>query len=246
VIRLDRAGIAATAALTSARTGLQATVGDAPGKAFVATRSRYAYTSMQPRLTAAQRRKCAYCEDYLRTRMIEVDHIRPKDPSKYWWLAYSLENLVATCRSCNNAKSNKWRLMPGTTRLIPREEPWVVPEPSMLVDPTVEDPDDHITYVYAGGLWRVAALTRRGRWTIDSLELDRDSFTLEANEFVLDAVDPYAKEIASAKSDLDRARLAAAVAEIKRYDLIERRWTQMIRVLIRHSVAGTYSTPILP
>src|SRR4051812_49238117 len=110
MIKLDRSELAPTVALTRAQAGLDAAVTDAAGEAFVKARSKTSYTSMQARLTAAQNRKCAYCEDYLRNRMIEVDHIRPKHASEYWWLAYSLRNLVASCRSCNNAKSNKWSL----------------------------------------------------------------------------------------------------------------------------------------
>jgi uncharacterized protein (TIGR02646 family) len=230
----------------TARAALAAAADDDAGKTVVASRSTHSYRSMQTRLANSQRRKCAYCEDYLRKRMIEVDHIRPKDAAKYWWLAYELENLVATCRSCNNAKSNKWQLLPGVARLIPRDRPWIVSEPSMLVDPTVDDPSLHITYVYAGGLWRVAGLTRRGRWTINALELDRDSFTYEANELILDVIDKPALEVMAAKADLDRARLVAAVAVLKEIDTAGRRWTQLIRTLIQHAVAGTYVTPVLP
>jgi|HubBroStandDraft_3_1064219.scaffolds.fasta_scaffold180820_1 hypothetical protein len=44
--------------------------------------------------------KCAYCETP--TSVVDygdVEHFRPK--SKYWWLAYSYENYLASCAICN-------------------------------------------------------------------------------------------------------------------------------------------------
>lgn len=101
---------------------------------------------MRDVLATAQHGKCGYCEDFLRPRMTEIDHIRPKKSTHYWWLAYSPQNLLATCKTCNNTKGDQWQLEPGTAPLTPRKEPWQVPEPGMLIDPTVEDPGSHVTY----------------------------------------------------------------------------------------------------
>src|SRR5262245_26496361 len=44
--------------------------------------------------------KCAYCESPTRVVAFgDVEHFRPK--SKYWWLAYSYENYLPACTSCN-------------------------------------------------------------------------------------------------------------------------------------------------
>jgi hypothetical protein len=44
--------------------------------------------------------KCAYCESPTATVAYgDVEHYRPK--SIYWWLAYSLENYLASCAICN-------------------------------------------------------------------------------------------------------------------------------------------------
>ncbi len=51
-------------------------------------------------LLAESKDKCAYCESP--TRVIsygDVEHFRPK--SIYWWLAYSYENYLPSCTSCN-------------------------------------------------------------------------------------------------------------------------------------------------
>jgi len=201
---------------------------------------------MRPQLVAQQHNKCAYCEDYLRERMIEIDHIRPKKRDLYWWLAYSVENLVAVCRACNNMKSSKWELCSGGPQLIPRQKPWMTPEDAMLIDPTAEDPTQHLTYIYAKGKWRIAAMSPRGRWTIEKLGLDRDSFTHEANEFVLQAMDGHAKEVEAAKLEQDSLRLRDALVDLLDFDRPEQRWRHLVQTVIRHIVNGTYYAPITP
>jgi hypothetical protein len=53
-------------------------------------------------LIAESSDKCAYCETNFRTVSFgDVEHYRPK--SLYWWLAYCLENYLASCQICNQA-----------------------------------------------------------------------------------------------------------------------------------------------
>jgi hypothetical protein len=52
------------------------------------------------RLKAETRGKCAYCE--ASTAVVahgDVEHFRPK--SRYWWLAYCLDNYLYSCQICN-------------------------------------------------------------------------------------------------------------------------------------------------
>lgn len=245
MIRLQRDGLFETPQLAAARSRFAGATTDEAGIKVVADVSGAAWTSMREQLFAAQHAKCAYCEAYLRPRMIEIDHIRPKKATHYWWLAYSIENLVAACRACNNAKSSRWALRNGTTKLTPRQQPWVTPEPAMLVDPTTDDPTPHLTYVFAGGLWRIAATSTRGRWTIENLELDGDAFTYEVNEFILQALDPYAREVEQAKRALDTERLSEALAKLSSFDRPQQRWLQLVRTICGHVIAGTYQRPAL-
>jgi len=50
--------------------------------------------------------KCCYCES--KVTGIEIEHYRPK--SKYYWLAYSWDNLMLVCSHCNKAKGDKFPL----------------------------------------------------------------------------------------------------------------------------------------
>lgn len=59
--------------------------------------------------------KCAYCEQYVIGGNIQLDnkstieHYRPK--GKYYWLAYSWDNLLWCCHGCNDSKSNEFEVV---------------------------------------------------------------------------------------------------------------------------------------
>lgn len=68
--------------------------------------SRYKYKDIKNRLLKAHNEKCAYCET--RNRRLQVEHYRPK--SKYYWLAYSWDNLLLSCQACNTFKGNRFEI----------------------------------------------------------------------------------------------------------------------------------------
>ena len=58
--------------------------------------------------------KCAFCEQKLsiggdRTDTRTIEHYRPK--SKYYWLAFSWDNLLLCCRGCNKNKVDKFEIL---------------------------------------------------------------------------------------------------------------------------------------
>ena len=198
---------------------------------------------MRDALARDQRHRCAYCEDDLIERVNEVDHIRPQDANKYWWLAFAVPNLVLACRACNNFKLNKWSLQSGARALRPREEPWTTEENAMLVDPTVEDPRPHFTYVYAGGRWRIAGRTDRGLWTIQALELDRDSFTRRSNQWLREAVDPRVLLLHRAEAAADHATIRAVTRELVAFTMPGERWSHFASIVVDAIRSGHYQSP---
>ncbi|MEZ4398971.1 MAG: hypothetical protein R3B06_03080 [Kofleriaceae bacterium] len=153
-----------------------------------------------------QHGKCAYCERQTGDDGEPVEHFRPKaeawrgDPwgddrgptDGYWWLAWTWENLLFACASCNCAarKGNWFPLAPGTAALAaPRRRPAndascfrLAAERPLLLDPAVDDPLEHIvwrpldpTEAVDKMEWRPVHLTERGRVTIKVLGLDRAS-----------------------------------------------------------------------
>lgn len=74
----------------------------------------YGHRTVKVALLARQHGKCAYCErPLLDSRDADVEHFRPKggfcqrDPADtpeqpgYYWLAYAWENLLVSCKGCN-------------------------------------------------------------------------------------------------------------------------------------------------
>jgi hypothetical protein len=131
-------------------------------------------------LQALFKTKCAYCEsDYSAYGPVHVEHYRPKfgvtDCSAhrgYWWLANEWTNLLPACHDCNcerwhptakdapefdgcvrpaeqlYGKGNHFPLN-GTPRASRPRQKYSNEDP-LLIDPTRQDPRDHITWKVIG------------------------------------------------------------------------------------------------
>lgn len=68
---------------------------------------RYKYRDVKEALFELYHKKCAFCEQ--RVEVPHVEHFRPK--SKYYWLAYSWDNLLLACAACNTSKNNTFDIL---------------------------------------------------------------------------------------------------------------------------------------
>ncbi len=68
--------------------------------------SRYKTQDVKDKLNNLYHHKCAYCEDH--AEQTHVDHYRPK--KDYFWLAYSWDNLICSCPTCNQFKCNNFEI----------------------------------------------------------------------------------------------------------------------------------------
>lgn len=59
--------------------------------------SRYKQDDVKKALQTQYKNKCAFCEQY--SERWDVEHYRPK--TIYYWLAYSWDNLLYACPTCN-------------------------------------------------------------------------------------------------------------------------------------------------
>lgn len=143
-----------------------------------------------------------------------------RDKARYWWLAWTWENLLYTCGKCNTAYKQNW--FPCEAGSMPLDERHAPPgaERPLLVDPSREDPLDHIRFTpdLDGGAeesqmgWGPIPLTERGRWTIAVLGLHRrmglrTQWKIRAREILGDA-DFQAARSAVARGDFATARSA--------------------------------------
>ncbi len=69
----------------------------------------YKVGSVQKKLNEIYHLKCAYCEQKLLDSPKHIEHYRPKDT--YFWLAYSWDNLLLSCGSCNSTKGKRFETL---------------------------------------------------------------------------------------------------------------------------------------
>jgi uncharacterized protein (TIGR02646 family) len=157
-----------------------------------------AYHSVKRDLLTMQRHKCCYCDRRSIPDHNSVEHYRPF--IRYWWLAWTWENLLFACAACNGkgGKSDEFPLVHGSTALGVPEQPPGSEQP-LLIDPTVDDPRLHIRFIkLPTKKWAPVGITERGRATILTLRLDRDTYLDEFTYHVKHTVMPVVRDIQTA------------------------------------------------
>lgn len=135
--------------------------------------SAYKHEAVKQRLEELFHRKCAYCESsYASQAPVDVEHFRPKgrvegEPQHpgYWWLAAEWTNLLPSCLDCNrrrkqlvpritndlkllweNMQTGKKDCFPIAGVRAQAEEKDFSAERALLLDPTRDEPDEHLEY----------------------------------------------------------------------------------------------------
>jgi uncharacterized protein (TIGR02646 family) len=117
--------------------------------------SRY-FRKIRPELIKDFNNKCGYCEcDLNLTSLPNIDNFYPK--SKFGKEAFDWVNLILCCQVCNISKAN---FFPTDDNGDP-----------LLINPSIENPDDHILLDINSGL--LNGLTEKGKVTISTLRLNR-------------------------------------------------------------------------
>jgi len=200
-------------------------------------------------LHAYQNGKCCYCERHRDANAeADVEHFRPKlgvtensGHPGYWWLAYKWNNLLFVCKSCNSDhKQNHFPLLQEIDRASTPKNNLSAEKP-VLIDPSLEDPDDFIDYDWESIPGKVFPVGKdaeeRGRQTIKILALDiRDDLhesrwgilqTLQFAERILHSSSPqqpmyqYALEQLKRKADSRQECLGFVLCYISRRELQE-------------------------
>lgn len=95
----------------------------------------------------------------------------------YYWLAYTWDNLLWSCKMCNGShKKNLFPLEDPTVRDCAGRT--VADEAPLLIDPSACDPREHIRFK----LDKAFGITDAGRITIDSLGLNREKLVESRRE----------------------------------------------------------------
>lgn len=149
--------------------------------------SIYAHDDVKDVLVRIQNHKCCFCESRV-THISDgdVEHFRPKagwsnvdhrgksilNKPGYYFLAYDWNNLMLSCLMCNQRiKRNNFPLLNEAHRTIVTHTYDVSRELSVFINPTLENPEAHITFYEDSP----QGISLRGKKTVEYLELDRFS-----------------------------------------------------------------------
>lgn len=229
MIRIDRAGQSAPPGFASEATNALQPIAAAVAAGALTSnhfkKAVYASEAVKEAVWRVQHRKCCFCERPYERKFSTVEHFRPKTTARdatglrvpgYWWLGYDFDNLYFACAICNNAKNDWFPVDPPTARLVFPQHPRTHAEACLIVDPAVDEPEAHLTYVEdlsARGRYRIAARDVRGEWTIRACALDRDDLDELRDAWFDDMVAPV---MAAHRRGVDVGDLVVALVAPRR------------------------------
>lgn len=130
--------------------------------------------------------KCAYCESKLNKDQGVVDRFRPHNgvrdkkeyyPDLYWWLTFEWDNLVYSCKDCNQYKANYF---PVSGARVKNSHGDLLKEKRLLLNPCFDDPNNHFTFRNG----EINSDTSEGIQTIELLNLNRTSLVNKRKDSV--------------------------------------------------------------
>lgn len=170
------------------------------------------YRDHRGNLTIDFKQRCGYCNDvhFYRTASFEIDHFIPRKKNKQPFLTIKTEtdysNLIYACKSCNNAKSNKW---PTNDQNICHHNN------EGFIDPCEADYDNQFLRLSNG---QIKAVTDLGKWMRRELKLDKPQHEIIYNLEQLDIIiDELEKELQNLEDLNIYKRITALLLKHKAY-----------------------------
>jgi uncharacterized protein (TIGR02646 family) len=180
--------------------------------------NRYKQDDIKVALNALYHGFCAYCEEY--AEALHVEHYRPK--STYWWLAYSWDNLLYVCPTCNSTKNDRFEVDGSQVDWPPSDSGWIqinalgasydAIERPRLVNPEVESPETFLQFSIYG---EILADDPRYQYTIRVCGLDRDALRARRKKIVDDLRNDLASAFAEYSGDELRVALKNTLDSFK-------------------------------
>lgn len=150
--------------------------------------SRYKQDDIKDALKQHYQNKCAYCEQYV--ERWDVEHYRPK--KIYYWLAYSWDNLLLACPTCNqNYKGDHFKISQQQAQYTNAAiqnihclcESYNELEKPALLHPEFDILDNIFSYDLQGHIF---SQNTRGQYTIKTCGLNRKALADRRKEIVVD------------------------------------------------------------
>jgi len=159
--------------------------------------ARYKKEDIRIALKGIYKNKCAFCEQKI--EQYNVEHYRPK--KTYYWLAFSWDNLIMACPTCNQSKGTNFELVGDQVEFDNTEVNIrninsssasydLIEEPKM-VNPEITDPLGHIQFKRDG---LIESANVRFAYTIEKCNIDRKYLNDERRKLL----DVFSRDIRSA------------------------------------------------
>lgn len=175
--------------------------------------SRYKLDDIKERLKYIYNSKCAFCEQ--KVEQLHVEHFRPKNI--YYWLAYSWDNLILACPTCNEHKSVNFELNGAICSFENNEHnlrninnlsaTYDLTEQPKMVNPEIVDPSNNLFFSREG---KVDSLESNLKYTITTCKLDRKYLNDERRKILDTFKNEIQAELVNSKNE-EEQRQAIAV-----------------------------------
>lgn len=181
--------------------------------------SRYKYNDVLIKLKSLYCNKCAYCE--AKVEQGHVEHYRPK--FSYYWLAYSWDNLLYCCPTCNQFKGSHFGISgtmpdpPKPTDDLSDINVWSSQiydgqEKPKLLNPERDELDGVFIFDIQGHIQDNNNI--RADYTIKTCHLDRDFLVDERRKIVDDFRNELSAELLNTKSKEDQKTIISSFVNV--------------------------------
>ncbi len=164
----------------------------------------YKPEDVKERLSEIYNRKCVFCESTI--EQFEVEHFRPK--SLYWWLAYSWDNLMLICPTCNKNKTNDFDI-DGVKAVFKQSDlnkihelckEYNKTEEPKIINPEIEDVEKLLVFDLKTG--KISSKNSRVQHTIETCQLNRSFLKDERKKIFIDLMNNIKSEIVIGKPNV--------------------------------------------
>ena len=170
--------------------------------------SRYKLKDIKEKLRSIYKNKCAFCEQ--RIEQFAVEHFRPKNI--YYWLAYSWDNLLLACPTCNGHKNKHFETLNERAILTEEEleqihqltDKYNGIESSKLIHPEKEAIDSLLIFGKDGS---VRSDDERVDYTINICRLNRNDLKDERKKIIDDLERKLTSRLYEVQSGDEDARI---------------------------------------
>lgn len=208
---------------------------------------RYKSKDIKYSLSRIYKNKCAFCEQ--RVEQSHVEHYRPK--KKYYWLAFSWDNLLLACATCNFHKGQNFEIRgqditfinsPANIQLIHSSSSnYDISQQPMMINPETTDPLHKIRFIKNG---MIESDDDAFAYTIEKCKIDRsdlndqrrallNTFKNDIISVLLENVDKNDQKIGIetiiSKFVRDSKNIDSPFIAFKRYTISEKWLNEMIK-----------------